>query len=313
MAISGLISNVQRFSVHDGPGIRTTVFLKGCPLRCAWCHNPETLSAAPEVVMLEGRCLRCGACFAACPQHNPVGEFTGPIPGVDLNERDAAAARVSCEVCGACLEACPVAGREIIGRTVTPDELVSEIAADRVFFEQSGGGVTFSGGEPLRQATFVVEVLSACRETGLHTALDTSGFAPREDLAAAARQADLVLYDLKCLDEARHREFCGGANTLILENLRWLGDVHEHIWLRVPLISGVNDTPSELDAMARLAAELPGIRQVHVLPYHRMGAHKAGRVGREAMNGRFREPSAREVEAAAEIFSATGLRVKVGG
>jgi pyruvate formate lyase activating enzyme len=312
MALTGLISNVQRFSVHDGPGIRTTVFLKGCPLRCAWCHNPETIAAQPEILLVESRCIRCGACVVVCPNHQPVGEFPDAVPGRAETGRDPAAARAACLVCGACVEACPVAAREVVGREVSVAALLEEVRADEVFFATSGGGVTFSGGEPLAQFAFLRAALAACREAGLRTAVDTCGFAPREQVAEMAALTDLVLYDVKSLDPDRHRAFCGVSNERILENLRWLGTHHEAVWLRVPLIPGFNDAPAELRALAELAARLPGVRQVNLLPYHAIGAQKATRVGRP-LPDHFAAPTPEQIAVAQEPFRQLGVPVRVGG
>jgi pyruvate formate lyase activating enzyme len=312
MALTGWISNVQRFSVHDGPGIRTTVFLKGCPLRCAWCHNPETISPRPEILLVERRCIRCGACVTACPNERPVGGFPGAIPGLPAPLPDDASAREACEVCGACVTACPVAARERVGRELTVAALLAEARADEVFFAASGGGVTFSGGEPLAQFAFLRAALAACREAGLRTAVDTCGFAPREQVAEMAAGTDLVLYDVKCLDPERHRAYCGVSNEGILDNLRWLGRHHEAVWLRVPVIPGVNDAPAELRALAELAASLPGVRQVNLLPYHATGAAKAARVGRPP-SPRFTPPSPAQLRAALKPFQALGVPARVGG
>jgi pyruvate formate lyase activating enzyme len=305
----GLISNFQRYSLHDGPGIRTTVFLKGCPLSCAWCHNPETLSRRPEIMMVETRCVRCGTCVAACPNGRPVGAPDAIVAA----SPDAPNAEASCSLCGECVEACPTGARVMIGRQMTVPELMDQLLADRVFFGESGGGVTFSGGEPLLQFEFLQAALTACRERGLRTAVDTSGFAPREQLLAVAALADLILYDVKTMDDAHHREIAGVPNRLILENLEALGRVHPAIWLRVPIIPGVNDSPAALEAIARFGAGIPGVRQINLLPYHQTGLSKRRRLRHEDFREPFATPTAERMEHLAGIFRQAGLDTRIGG
>ncbi|MCP5518915.1 MAG: glycyl-radical enzyme activating protein [Verrucomicrobiales bacterium] len=309
--IAGLITNIQRYSVHDGPGIRTTVFLKGCPLACAWCHNPETINPRPHVMRVEARCIRCGSCLAACPRGDPVGlpsAVKAGFPSVTPQP----GAPAECSVCAACIEACPVNGRTLVGRELTPAALRAELLHDRLFFDESRGGVTFSGGEPLRQGEFLLAALALCCEEGIHTAVDTCGHAPRELVQRVAAACDLVLYDLKLLDADRHARFCGASNRLILENLHWLARHHPRVWLRIPLIPEVNGDPGELAAMARLAASLPAVEQVNLLPYHAIGTHKRDGLATHPPPA-FKPPSTPQIEAARRIFEQAGLRVCIGG
>ncbi len=300
----GLVFNLQRFSTHDGPGIRTTAFLKGCPLSCRWCHNPEGMRSAPELLALPNRCIGCGACVEACP----VGVAT---PATDGRGHDRSAG--DCLACGACVEACPTGARTIAGRELTSERLLEEVLRDRVFYEESGGGVTFSGGEPLRQPEFLLESLAGCRSAGLHTAVDTCGLVPPELLLAAARLADLFLFDLKAVDPGRHRFGTGAGESRILENLTALASVHDEIWLRVPLVPGFNDDPAELDAMAAIAAGLPSIRRVSLLPYHRLGVDKRARLGMPSLSPEPLPPDRGAVRAAAARFERRGLATTVGG
>ena len=328
---NGIVFNLQRYSIQDGPGIRTTVFLKGCPLRCRWCHNPEGWSREPEVVVLEGRCIQCGACQKACPQGLAHG-----VAQTSQTTRDGVAPQGAqmklespyvgsyafsgqstpvgtCLLCGACVAACPAGARRLVGRQMSAAEVLGEVMKDRIFFDESGGGVTFSGGEPLAQAEFLKVLLAGCRARGVHTAVDTCGHAPREDLAQAVPLTDLFLYDLKTMDEQQHWEYTGVSNKLILGNLEWLGRAHENIWLRVPLIPGLNDAPAQLEVMARFAASMPGIKQVNLLPYHQLGEAKFPRLGKTYQLAGLAPPSPAEVEAALGHFAAQGLAAKAGG
>jgi pyruvate formate lyase activating enzyme len=299
---SGLVTNIQRYSTQDGPGIRTTVFLKGCPLDCWWCHNPEGRSGAPEVVVQETRCVRCGECIKVCPAEDTGSAGDAPLkPGPE------------CTLCGACVEACPTGARQMTGGRNTVEEVLNEVLKDSIFYDDSGGGVTFSGGEPLMQAGFLNALLQACRSHGIRTAVDTCGYAPRESLMALAESVDLFLYDLKFLDEARHIEYTGVSNAIILSNLRELGAVHRNIWLRIPLIPALNDTEDQLDAMARLAASIPGVRQVNLLPYHRTGVQKFKRLGQDYRLAHVQPPSTAQMEAAVARFHAFGLNARSGG
>jgi len=304
---SGLISNIQKYSLQDGPGIRTTVFLKGCPLRCAWCHNPENIAPRPQVVLFKARCIRCGECATVCPERGAAQPIAAgePIPEPTEGSR--------CQACGACVEACPTGARVLIGQPTTVDQLLAEILADRVFYDESGGGVTFSGGEPLSQAVFLRDTLAACRNQEIHTAVDTCGLTPLDDLLGLAPLVDLFLYDLKLMDEERHRHFCGATNGLILDNLRALAESHANIWIRIPLIPGVNDLPEELDAMARFIVGLHGVCQVNLLPYHRTGIQKFQRLGKEYGLPDVRPPPEEQIQLAARHFVAAGLNTKVGG
>jgi len=303
----GWIGHIQKYSLQDGPGIRTTVFLKGCPLRCAWCHNPENLTRPPEIMVTETRCVRCGQCTAVCPQTRTA--VAGPV----LEPVQPAPVGPACRVCGACVEACGSGARQVLGQARTVAQVLKEVLRDRLFYEDSAGGVTFSGGEPLAQFAFLQAALAACRGQGLHTAVDTCGFAPLEQLRAIAPLTDLFLYDLKFMDEALHREFCGVSNQLILENLRTLSGIHDRIWLRIPVVPGVNDGAGEVDRMIEFARRLPGLRQVNLLPYHRTGVQKFQRLGLEYRLGGVRSPTPEQMQALARRFAGAGLTVKLGG
>jgi pyruvate formate lyase activating enzyme len=297
---SGRITQIQRYSVHDGPGIRTTVFLKGCPLDCWWCHNPETRSVHPEVIWVETRCTGCDECREVCPQGGPIF--------ADLPKDG-----TSCIACGNCVQACPADARKLVGCEMTVADVLAEVLKDRIFFDDSGGGVTLSGGEPLGQMPFVRELLQACRQQGIHTAVDTCGFAAPADLLAIVPWTDLFLYDLKMMDLMRHIQFTGVSNEPILDNLKTLGAVHNNLWVRIPLIPGVNDHPDELTAMARFAASVPGVRQVNLLPYHATAVAKFRRLHQPYRLDEVGRPSPEQMELSAEPFRALGLTTILGG
>jgi len=299
---SGLVFNVQKYSLHDGPGIRTTVFLKGCPLCCAWCHNPESQLARPEIVVVENRCAACGECRRVCP-FGQAATGKGPLP-TDSAE---------CLVCGQCVQACPTGARQMIGEHRTVTEIMEAVLQDRIFYEDSGGGVTFSGGEPLAQPAFLKAMLEACRAEGLRAAVDTCGFACTDILLDVAGLSHLVLYDLKLMDDTRHRQYTGVSNAPILANLRALARAHRNIWLRVPVIPGINDREEDWRAAAVFAAGLQGIRQVNILPYHKLGLFKSRRMNHPCSLERVEPPSLERMERAAEIFRQRGLDVKTGG
>jgi pyruvate formate lyase activating enzyme len=287
---AGLVFNVQRFSIHDGPGLRTTVFMKGCPLRCAWCHNPESQDPRIEYVRLLNRCMRCGRCSDE--------ELTEPV--VHGRGQDD-------------VEACPTGAFQHVGREMSPGELVATLLRDRPFFDESGGGVTFSGGEPLMQAPFVIDAMGRLRAEGVHTALDTCGFAAWADLEAAAAQASLVLYDLKLMDDERHRAATGVSNRLILQNLEKLAATHRAIWIRMPIIPGVTDDAANLEAAAAFVKQLNGVRRIDLLPYHAIGEAKFARAGKDYTLHGTASPTLERLEALAGGFRAEGLTTTIGG
>ena len=297
--MNGLVFDIQRYSIHDGPGIRTTVFLKGCPLRCPWCHNPESQDGAPEVLLFPERCIHCGTCLKVCPS----GAAAEPV-GAD---------RLRCVRCGACADACPSRARRLAGRSLSVRNVLDVVGHDRLFYDESGGGVTFSGGEPLAQAEFLVECLRASRERGYHTAVDTCGYAPTRRLVEVAGATDLILYDLKLMDGRRHLELAGVSNELILENARVIGERGVAIWIRFPLIPGVNDDEDNLAALGRFVRSMPAVQQVNVLPYHRLGMDKYPRLGRPNTMPVPTAATPQQVANAAERLAAWGLNVKIGG
>ncbi len=261
----GIIFNMQRFSIHDGPGIRTTVFLKGCPLNCAWCHNPESQYPLPEVMVRAERCQGCGACVRVCGQGS-------------AHIKDGRRQPAHCSACGDCVTACMQGALELVGRAQTVEQVMQEVMKDELFYDQSGGGVSFSGGEPLLQVEFLDGLLLACRQQGLHTVLDTCGYAPWEVLAKLVPLVDLFLFDVKLMDEERHIQFTGQSNRQILENLQRLTQIHRQVEVRVPIIPGVNDDRANLVALAAYLRPLP-ILGVRLLPYHNYGVPKYAHLG----------------------------------
>jgi len=265
---TGIVFNVQRFSTEDGPGIRTTVFFKGCPLRCAWCHNPEGLSPRPELIWYDVRCIGARDCLDACP----VGALELTPQGMRIDRR-------TCDACGACAEACPAGALEVIGQAWTPEALLTEIQKDAVFYETSGGGVTLSGGEPMAQADFALALCRLCREAGLHVALDTCGAAAWTRYEEVLPLVDLVLYDLKIFDRGRHRAVTGADNARILDNARRVAAVGVPIWIRTPVIPGYTADAANVAALGDfIAAELPTVERWDLLAYTNLGGPKYRRL-----------------------------------
>ncbi|AKJ63694.1 glycyl-radical enzyme activating protein [Kiritimatiella glycovorans] len=269
---TGLVLDIHRCSLHDGPGIRTTVFLKGCPLNCAWCHNPESISFQRELYFIPERCTACGACVAAC--RNGVHHLD-PATG------EHAIDRASCTACGACVRTCPAEALEIKGREMSVEEVMEPVLKDRRYYDRSGGGVTLSGGEPMAQFEFTAELLAAARENEIHTCLETCGHAPAERFDAILEVVDLFLFDVKGLDPDRHKANTGVTTDLILSNLDRILKRGGHVRLRCPLVPGRNDSDEDLRRLAdlyrRYADALEGME---IMPYHAMGEAKGARVGR---------------------------------
>jgi pyruvate formate lyase activating enzyme len=303
MDCKGTIFDIKQFSVHDGPGIRTTVFFKGCPLKCAWCHNPEGISSQTEIMVFSDRCLSgCRDCLTACP----LGALFKRGKTIRLD-------RALCDGCGACARACPAEALQSIGRLVTAADVMAEIAKDAQFYAESGGGVTFSGGEPMLQHRFLGVLLTECRGQGLRTAVDTSGMADYPQFEAILPLVDLFLFDLKTLDDDRHRRLAGASNRLPLANLRRLSRAGAPLALRIPIVPGLNDAEGELERLAAFCASLPRRHPVHLLPYHRNYTGKARRLGRpDAMAGARTRPAS-EMGPVKEIFAKKGLKVGIGG
>ena len=302
--IKGLVFDVKRFAVHDGPGIRTTIFLKGCPLHCLWCHNPESIDRGLELIVRSSRCSRCLSCVKACPvKALAPGPRRGPVV-VD---------RAKCDLCGKCVVACAYEALEIVGRRTTVARIADEAERDRLFFEQSGGGVTLSGGEPLAQPAFAIALLEELKDRGIRTALDTSGQVKSEILLRAAAVSDLILYDLKAMAEPVHQKYTGAANDLILKNLRRLDAAGYRVRIRIPLVAGVNDSDADISVFVAFLKTLSRIRRVDLLTYHNGGGEKARNLGKSSCFQIFEPPSAERMDAIRGAFAEAGFIATVGG
>lgn len=268
----GIVFNIQRYSIHDGPGIRTTVFLKGCPLRCFWCQNPESQKRKPEVFLNKSRCTLCGQCVAVCP----TGAST-------LSEKSSTIDRNVCIGCGKCAEVCRDEARSLVGKYMTVGEVMQEVVKDKKFYENSGGGVTLSGGDPITQPKFACAILQACKGVGLHTALDTCGYVSWVTIEKLLKYTDLVLYDIKCIDSRKHYDATGKPNDAILENAKRIAK-YKAMRVRVPVIPGFNDSTDEIRAIAHFTKVELGSVDIDLLPYNKMGEIKYERLDRTGVH-----------------------------
>lgn len=275
---TAIIFDIERNSFVDGPGIRTTVFFKGCNLKCAWCHNPESQDFKPQMMFYKNMCKGCGKCKEVCPYHFE-----------------------KCDLCGKCTLYCPVDARKICGKEYTVDEVFAEIIKDKVYYDNSGGGVTFSGGECMLQIDFLTEILKKCKENGIHTAVDTAGHIPFENFEKILPYTDLLLYDVKCFNRAKHKKYVGVDNDLILKNLKKLFKANAKIWIRIPVIAAVNDNIEEMQHIKDFLCKYGEPEKIELLPYHAMGENKYAAVGKSLRQ--FAAPDDEKMYRLKEVFN----------
>jgi len=297
------IFDIKRYAINDGPGIRIVIFLKGCNLNCAWCHNPESVSTETERMYAPAKCIICGTCVLACPEKAISLTSEGIITDTD-----------KCNISGRCAEVCPTKAIELSGYPMSVTEIMNEIEKERVFFDQSGGGVTFSGGEPLLQSKFLIELLDECGKRGIHRAVDTAGLANTEIILEVAKRTDLFLYDLKMMDAEKHLKWVGVPNEKILENLKTLAETGAKIIIRIPLIGGVNDDEDNMRKTAAFVSKLSGEKkEVNVLPYHKIAQTKYQKLGRPEEFQLLEEPTKEAQTRAIAIFQEYGIKASIGG
>jgi pyruvate formate lyase activating enzyme len=313
MTETGMVFHIQRFSIHDGPGIRTTVFLKGCALECFWCHNPEGRHTYPEIRFFPDRCIACGSCVEACPHsahllENGIHTF--------LRER--------CETSGACVETCYADALQMNGRRMTAAEVIDEVIADCAFYESSGGGVTLSGGEPTLEGAFALAILRGCKERGLHTAIETCGECPWESLERLLPVTDLVMMDIKAMSDERHREGTGKGNARILANARRLARADVPLVFRTPVVRGVNDSKEEIAEIASFIGELVSLHRAaganggagtdvryELLRFHRLAADKYRSLGREYRAAHLEAPTQEEMLSLLDTARRAGIDTRI--
>jgi len=296
----GLIFDIQRYSIHDGPGIRTLVFMKGCPLSCIWCCNPESQSPSQEIMVTPNKCIGCKRCIEVCP--------TGAA-----EKKDPLEARELCIVCGSCVKACPSTARRLVGHYMSLEEVMEEVEKDFPFYQRSGGGMTVTGGEPLMQADFVRMLLKSCQEKGIHTAIETCGYARWEDFKNVLEYVDLTLYDIKYMNNEKHRELMGVGNELILQNAKKVAKLGKDMVIRVPVIPDCNDSLENMEAIAEFARTLEGVEEIHLLPYHRLGESKYDRLGKSYKLKGVKPLDKESLSKQKKIIESYQLKVQVGG
>jgi pyruvate formate lyase activating enzyme len=302
MESEGRIFDIKRYAIHDGPGIRTTVFLKGCPLKCPWCHNPEGISSRQQLAWRRERCRKCHDCVDACPE----GAISFSKGILTLDE-------TRCDDCGQCVSACCSHALELVGEDIEVGQLIEQVEKDIIFYDQSGGGVTFSGGEPFMQPDFLESTLGECRRREIHTVVDTSGYVDQETLSRVARDIDLFLWDLKIMDDEKHITWTGVSNRTILRNLKILSKLGKKVIIRVSLVPGINDDKQNVLDLGAFVASLDNIERVDVLPYHGAWVEKYKRLYRKKEPFLCRPPSREAVRTVEDELNGLGLKVRIGG
>jgi pyruvate formate lyase activating enzyme len=301
-AIKGLVFDIKKYAIHDGPGIRTTVFFKGCPLNCLWCHNPESWQSRAELSFRESRCVGCGQCAETCLRGAISFVENQPVTNPD-----------KCILCGRCVDVCVAGARQIIGHEMTVSQVMAEVERDVIFYDQSGGGVTFSGGEPLMQPDFLVALLNQCRAMNIHTAVDTSCYTEPEIMEMVVNKADLFLCDIKHIDNKMHERFTGVGNDLILDNIRLISQTGKKIIIRIPIVPGFNDDPANIEASGEFAASLPGVGRIDLLPFNRGGIEKSARLTGEIKSMQTETPDDDRMSEIADNLSKYVFEVNIGG
>ncbi|CAM2758776.1 trans-4-hydroxy-L-proline dehydratase activase [Hathewaya histolytica] len=297
----GIVFNIQKYSVHDGPGIRTTVFLKGCPLNCWWCHNPESQKLREQLMYFDNKCVACGSCVKWCKEE-----------ALSLNDGKISIDESKCTLCGRCTDVCLKGALEIAGKEVDINELMKEIKKDEIFYDQSKGGVTFSGGEPLVQIDFLESMLKACKEAEIHTTVDTCAHASWDSFERIIDYTDLFLVDLKHINSSEHKKYTGVGNELILENIKKLSELRKNLFIRIPIMPGINDSKETLEDTVKFLKNINMI-QVNLLPYHRIGMDKYRRLNKDYKLKDLKEPTKKQMMEISEYFKDSGFNVKIGG
>lgn len=303
METTAYVSNIQRFSVHDGPGIRTVVFLLGCPLRCKWCQNPETLKNIPQVMVNHEQCRRCGTCIKGCSQSAISIDKQGNIQ-ID---------RKKCIGCLNCIEKCPFEVLEASGKEYTINQVFDEVIKDKVFYNNTGGGLTISGGEPTMSPEFTRELLKICKDNGINTAIETCGYSSWERFEKILEVTDLFLYDFKVFDSEKHKKWTGVDNKCIKENLNEIVNLGKEVIIRIPLIPKVNDDKEEFTRMISYIKSLNKIKEIHILPFHQVGSSKYKMIDEEYELKDLDENNSENVDKCKEIAEKHGFIVSVGG
>lgn len=300
--MKGNIFNIQKYSIHDGPGIRTTVFFKGCPLKCQWCHNPESQNFNKEVMFFKDKCIECGFCLKACKNNALCFEENS----IKIN-------RDKCNICGDCCEECPTTARSMVGEEKSCDDVLKEILKDKIFYDESGGGVTFSGGEPLSQGKFLKTLLIKCKNKGINTTVDTSGFGDEKLIEDIAPYVDLFLYDLKIIDNEKHNKYIGVSNEMILNNLKALKNLNKRVFIRIPIIPTINDGNKDIDDFITTLKNIGVFEQINLLPYHNISSEKYRRLNKKYELTNINVPSDEKMEEIKKVFENEGFKVKIGG
>lgn len=300
--MQGLIFDIKPYSINDGPGIRVTLFLKGCPLDCLWCHNPESKSPYVQKMYSKKKCIGCEACVEECPENALTLTEDGIVTNTDL-----------CTLCGICADVCPSLAIEMSGQKVSVDDIMVRVRKEIRMLDESEGGVTISGGEPTMQSEFLIEILDALGREGLHRTVDTTGMTSTAKLLEIAKRTDLFLYDMKSMDTDVHKKFTGVANGKILENLKILAESGANIIIRIPLIDGVNSDEKNINATAEYLASLPGDIPVNLLPYHDIARMKHEKLEQDYVQGGLKEPSKGDIARVIKQFADKGIVATVGG